>query len=208
MKALLINGSPRQYGNTYIALKEVADRLGENGIESEIYWIGNKPVQGCIACNACVKKGACVMGDQLYQDVLSKLQESDALIVGSPTYFGGPAGSLCALLDRLFYSCAKELENKIWSSVVVCRRAGATAAFQRLNMYADMRNMIHATSQYWNVAYGWKNGETAEDLEGLQTMRPLADNVSWLMNCVNNRRGEVREREKWILYNYIRKQQQ
>lgn len=207
MKALLINGSPRQYGNTYIALKEVADRLSANGVESEIYWIGNKPVQGCIACNGCVKKGFCVMGDKLYLDVLEKLREADALVVGSPTYFGGPAGSLCALLDRVFYSCARELENKVWASVVVCRRAGASTAFQRLNMYADMRNMIHATSQYWNIAYGWKNGETAEDKEGLQTMRTLADNVAWLVKCVNGRSGELPAREKWELYNYIRKQQ-
>lgn len=156
MKALLINGSPRQHGNTYIALKEVADRLVENGVETEIYWIGNKPVQGCIACNGCVKKGACIMGDQLYQDVADRLKEADALIVGSPTYFAGPAGSLCALLDRVFYSCAGLLENKVWASLAVCRRGGASAAFQRLNMYADMRNMIHATSQYWNIAYGWK----------------------------------------------------
>lgn len=207
MKALLINGSPRQYGNTYIALKEVADRLSANGVESEIYWIGNKPVHGCIACNGCVKKGFCVMGDRLYLDVLEKLREADTFVVGSPTYFGGPAGSLCALLDRVFYSCACELENKVWASVVVCRRAGASAAFQRLNMYADMRNMIHATSQYWNIAYGWKDGETAEDKEGLQTMRTLADNVAWLVKCLKGRSGELPARENWEMYNFIRKQQ-
>lgn len=206
MKALLINGSPRENGNTYIALKEIADRLTENGIESEIYWIGNKPVQGCISCNACTKKGFCVMGDQLYNDIHDKLKECDALIVGSPTYFGGPAGSLCALLDRIFYSCAKDLENKVWASAIVCRRAGASAAFQRLNMYADMRNMIHATSQYWNIAYGWKKGEASEDKEGLQTMRTLADNVSWLIKCVKGKTDELREREKWEIYNFIRKQ--
>ncbi|MDY3070424.1 MAG: flavodoxin family protein [Parabacteroides sp.] len=206
MKALLVNGSPRENGNTYIALKEVADRLEENGIETEIFWIGHKAVQGCISCNGCVKKGFCVLGDELYMNFLEKLRESDALIVGSPTYFGGPTGSLCALLDRVFYSCAKDLQNKVWASVIVCRRGRASCAFQRLNMYADMRNMIHATSQYWNIAYGWKKGETAEDKEGLQTMRTLADNVSWLMKCVENRKGELREREKWELYNYIRKQ--
>lgn len=205
MKALLVNGSPRRNGNTYIALNEIALRLKENGIETEIFWIGNKPVHGCLSCNACVKKGVCVIGDQLYMDLLEKLKEVDALIVGSPTYFGGPTGSLCALLDRVFYSCAMHLQNKIWSSVVICRRAGATAAFQRLNMYADMRNMIHATSQYWNVAYGWKNGETTEDKEGLQTMRTLADNVSWLIKCLKGREAELRVREKWEIYNYIRK---
>lgn len=205
MKALLINGSPRQHGNTYIALKETADRLEENGIEAEICWIGNKPVHGCISCNACVKKGYCALGDELYLNILAKLKESDALIVGSPTYFGGPTGSLCALLDRIFYSCARELDSKVWASIAVCRRAGASTTFQRLNMYADMRNMIHATSQYWNVAYGWKNGETAEDKEGLQTMRTLADNVSWLIKCVKGQKAELHEREKWEIYNFIRK---
>lgn len=205
MKALLLNGSPRQFGNTYIALKEIADRLMQNGMEVEILWIGNKSVQGCIACNGCVKNGCCLFKDELYHNVREKLAESDAFIVGSPTYFGGPTGSLCALLDRIFYSCAGELQNKVWSSVIICRRGGATAAFQRLNMYADMRNMIHATSQYWNIAYGWKLGETAQDKEGLQTMRTLADNVSWLVKCVKGREQELPAREKWELYNYIRK---
>ena len=197
MKALLINGSPRPHGNTYIALKEVADRLEQNRIETEIYWIGNKPVQGCVACNGCVKTGLCVFKDNLYHDVLTRLQQSEALIIGSPTYFGGPTGSLCALLDRIFYSCAPHLENKVWSSVIVCRRGGATAAFQRINMYADMRNMIHATSQYWNIAYGWKAGETAQDTEGLQTMRTLADNVAWLIKCTYQNKDQL---EKRILF--------
>lgn len=205
MKALLLNGSPKQNGNTFIALNEVAGILERNGVETEIYWIGNKPVQGCVACNGCVKKGTCVFSDELYKEVTAKLKEADALIVGSPTYFGGPTGSLCALLDRIFYSCASDLENKVWASVIVCRRGGATAAFQRLNMYADMRNMVHATSQYWNIAYGWKKGETADDLEGLQTMRTLADNVAWLIKCMKDSRYKQPEREKWSIYNFIRK---
>lgn len=186
-------------------LNEIACRLQENGLETEIYWIGNKPVQGCIACNGCVKKGRCVFDDTLYNDVVERLRECDALIVGSPTYFAGPTGSLCALLDRIFYSCAPLLENKVWASAVVCRRGGASAAFQRLNMYADMRNMVQATSQYWNIAYGWKSGDTAEDREGLQTMRTLADNVAWLAKCLRGREGEMPAREKWEIYNYIRK---
>lgn len=207
MKALLLNGSPRQDGNTYIALKEVADQLEANGIQTEIYWIGNKAVQGCIACNGCVKKGRCVFGDQLYNEFFDKLHEANALIVGSPTYFGGPNGSLCALLDRVFYSAAAELENKVWASVIVCRRGGSSAAFQRLNMYADMRNMIHATSQYWNIAFGWKKGETAQDEEGRQTMRTLANNVAWLLKCTHGRTEELPEREKWIIHNFIRDNQ-
>lgn len=196
MKVLLINGSPRKNGNTFLALSEIAQQLKKSGIESEIVWIGVKAVQGCIACYQCVSKGQCAFRDDLYLTVREKLKESDALIVGSPTYYGGPNGSLCALLDRLFLSCKSDLVNKVWASVTVCRRGGASAAFQRLNMYADMSNMIHATSQYWNIAYGCTPEETARDVEGLQTMRTLADNVAWLLQCTKERMRELPEREE------------
>lgn len=198
MKVLLINGSPRKNGNTYIALSEIAGQLEKHGIESEIVWIGVKAVQGCIACYKCVTKGQCAFNDTLYLSVREKLKESDALIVGSPTYYGGPNGSLCALLDR------SDVANKVWASVTVCRRGGASAAFQRLNMYADMSNMIHATSQYWNIAYGCSPEETSQDVEGLQTMRTLADNVAWLLRCTKEKICELPEREKYTPYNFIR----
>lgn len=204
MKVLLINGSPRKNGNTHTALTEVAKQLEKNGIESEIVWIGVKAVQGCIACYQCLQKGQCAFNDELYLSVREKLKESDALIVGSPTYYGGPNGSLCALLDRVFLSCKTDILNKVWASVVVCRRGGATAAFQRLNMYADMSNMIHATSQYWNIAYGRNPKETAQDTEGMQTMRTLADNVSWLLKCTQDRKDEIPQREEYTPYNFIR----
>lgn len=204
MKVLLINGSPRKNGNTYIALSEVAKQLEKHGIESEIIWIGVKAVQGCIACYKCVSKGQCAFNDTLYLSVREKLKESDALIVGSPTYYGGPNGSLCALLDRLFFSCKSDIVNKVWASVIVCRRGGASAAFQRLNMYADMSNMIHATSQYWNIAYGCAPEETSQDVEGLQTMRTLADNVSWLLRCTKEKISEIPEREEYTPYHFIR----
>ena len=204
MKVLLINGSPRKNGNTYIALSEISRQLEKHGIESEIVWIGVKAVQGCIACYQCVSKGQCAFNDILYQTVRERLKESDALIVGSPTYYGGPNGSLCALLDRLFFSCKQDLVNKVRSSVAVCRRGGASTTYQRLNMYADMSNMIHATSQYWNIAYGCTPEETRQDIEGLQTMRTLADNVAWLLQCTRGRIDEIPEREKYARYNYIR----
>src|SRR5574344_690198 len=167
MKALLINGSPRKEGNTFIALSEVAKQLEKNGIEAEIVWIGNKAVRGCIACNSCKEKGICAFADDVYLKIRETLKESDALIVGSPTYYGGPNGSLCALLDRLFYTAQPMLQNKVYAAVAVARRGGATTTFQRLNMYAMMSNMPIATSQYWNIAYGREAGEKKKNIESL-----------------------------------------
>ncbi len=205
MKALLINGSPHKEGNTFIALTEVAKQLEKNGIETEILWIGNKPVRGCIACNVCKQKGICAFPDELYTEMREALFSADALIVGSPTYYGGPNGSLCALLDRLFYSTPAEYyANKVAASVAVCRRGGATTTFQRLNMYFEMLNMPMATSQYWNIVYGRTPGESAQDKEGLQTMRMLAENVSWLLKSIKNGGVPKPEREAWDMYSFIR----
>lgn len=191
MKVLLINGSPHHDGNTNRALTEVANQLKNHGIDSKILWIGVKPVQGCVSCNQCLTSGRCAINDNLYNDVRLELESSDAIIVGSPTYYGGPNGSLCALLDRIFYSSQQHLQNKVWAALTVCFRGGATTAFQRLNMYADMSNMIHATSQYWNFAFGYKPGDVEKDSFGLQTMRTLADNVAWLLKCSAERKHEI-----------------
>ena len=204
MKVLLINGSSRHDGNTNRALVEVAEQLKRHGIDSTIMWIGVRPVQGCISCHHCGDSGRCAFNDTLYNDVRVELESSDALIVGSPTYYGGPNGSLCALLDRLFYSSQPYLQNKVWAAITICRRGGSTAAFQRLNMYADMSNMIHATSQYWNIAFGGSRGEVALDKEGMQTMRTLADNVAWLLNCTAQRKQEIENRDAITWTNFIR----
>lgn len=148
MKVLLINGSPRKNGNTYIALSEISRQLEKHGIESEIVWIGVKAVQGCIACYQCVSKGQCAFNDALYQTVRERLKESDALIVGSPTYYGGPNGSLCALLDRLFFSCKQDLVNKVWSSVAVCRRRGASTTFHRDFEFLSVSTLTHQIEEY------------------------------------------------------------
>ena len=135
MKVLLINGSPRSKGNTSIALTEAAKALQANGIETEIISIGTKAVQGCIACNRCAELGRCVFKDELYNKVREKLETADGIIIGSPVYYAGPNGSLCALLDRLFYSASSLLQYKPAASVAVCRRGGASATFDRLNKY-------------------------------------------------------------------------
>lgn len=181
MKVLLINGSPRPQGNTFIALSEVASSLSAEGIETEIVSIGAKAVQGCIACNKCYELGRCVFKDELYNRIREKLSGTDGIIVGSPTYYAGPNGSLCALLDRLFYSSSELLEYKPAAAVAVCRRGGASAVFDRLNKYFTITNMPVVSSQYWNSVHGMLPGEALQDAEGLQTMRTLGRNMAWML---------------------------
>ena len=204
MNVLLINGSPRKEGNTLIALTEVATTLASQGIETEIIHIGTKAVQGCIACNTCREKGCCAFKDELYTNVRESLRDADGLIVGSPVYYGGPNGSLCALLDRLFFSATEFLEYKPAASVVVCRRGGASAAFDRLNKYFAMNNMPIVPSQYWNSVHGLMPGEASLDAEGLQVMRTLGKNMAWLLNNRKLGAQPAPEAEPWIMTNFIR----
>ena len=187
MKVLLINGSPRAKGNTFIALSEVANTLQAEGIDTQIIHIGTQPVRGCVACGACRKNNThCAFSDPLYDQLRQILDEGiDGLVVGSPVYYAGPNGSLCALLDRLFYSCGAKMAYKPAASVAVCRRGGASATFDRLNKYFTINNMPVVSSQYWNSVHGAAIGEAQEDLEGLQTMRTLAHNMAWMLRGLN-----------------------
>ena len=183
MKVVLINGSPHRKGNTFIALSEVAGALEKEGVQTEIIQLGIKAVQGCIACNKCAELGHCVFQDTLYNQVREALQEADGIVVGSPVYYAGPNGALCALLDRVFYSCSELLAYKAGASVAVCRRGGASATFDRLNKYFTIMNMPVVPSQYWNSVHGRLPGEAREDAEGLQTMRVLARNMARLLKA-------------------------
>ena len=204
MKVLLINGSPRQKGNTSIALAEIAGRLEKHGIESETVWIGNKPVRGCIACNKCKEKpGTCVFGDDICNGISAKMNSADALIVGSPVYWGQPNGALLSIVQRMFYSNGAAFAGKPAASVAVCRRGGATAVFQSLNMPFQMMNMPLVTSQYWNIVYGRDPGQAALDREGLQTMRTLADNMAALLKATGGKPLPPRE-EPWEPMHFIR----
>lgn len=202
MKVLLINGSPRRGGNTHRALEEVAGALEGEGVAAEIFSIGPKPVQGCTACNKCYELGRCVFKDELYETVREKLAEADGLVIGSPTYYAGPAGSLCALLDRVFYSCGDRLAYKPGTAVAVCRRGGASAALDRLNKYFTISNMPLVPSQYWNLVYGWAPGEVARDDEGLQTLRTLGRNMAWMIR--GGKSGAPPAPETHIGTNFIR----
>lgn len=197
MRVLLINGSPRLHGNTSIALAEVEKTLQAEGIETVTVQIGTQPMRGCIACGGCVEKGRCVFSDEVY-DRLHEILETgiDGLIVGSPVYYAGPNGSLCALLDRLFYSSGSLLAYKPAAAVAVCRRGGASATFDRLNKYFTIN-----TSQYWNSVHGAAKGEAAQDLEGLQTMRTLARNMAWMLRGMRHEKRpqpEPRQRTSFI----------
>ena len=205
MKVLLINGSPRENGNTFLALSEVAKILREDGVETEIISIGKHAVQGCIACGMCGRTGQCTFRDDLYFKVMRAVKDGiDGLIIGSPVYYGGPNGSLCALLDRVFYSLGPNLQFKPGASVVVCRRGGASAAFDRLNKYFTMMNMPLVTSQYWNIVYGQTPGQATQDEEGMQTMRTLAHNMSWMLKGLNTREEGHPELEHHVWTNFIR----
>lgn len=205
-KVLMINGSPHEFGCTYTALKEVADTLEKNGVETEILYLGIKPVAGCIACGKCSQTGRCVFNDQVNQ-VLEKLAEYQGIVVGSPVYFAGPTGQICAFLDRLFYCGGDRMKGKVAAAVVSCRRGGATAAFDRLNKYFTISNMHVAGSQYWNQIHGKTPAQAVKDLEGLQTMRTLGQNMAWLIKSIAA--GEASglaapEYEKTQITNFIR----
>ena len=204
MKVLLINGSPHKNGCTYTALSEVAKALKNNNVESEIFHIGMKAMQGCIACGKCYTTKKCGFEDDIYNNLFEKIKEADGIIVGSPVYYAGPNGSLCALLDRVFYSASYLLTNKPAAAVVSCRRGGASATFDRLNKYFTINQMPVVTSQYWNSIHGNTAEEAKQDLEGLQIMRTLGNNMAWMLKTMKNSNEELPQREERVATNFIR----
>ena len=183
MKVLMLNGSPRANGNTARALSELENIFAAEGIETETVQIGNKEIRGCISCFSCYKTGKCVI-DDIVNELAKKIEECDGLIVASPVYYASPNGTLLACLDRLFYSTHFDKRMKVGASVAVARRGGCSATFDVLNKYFTISGMPIASSQYWNSVHGAKAGQAEEDLEGLQTMRTLARNMSFLMKSI------------------------
>lgn len=182
-KILLINGSPNEHGCVDAALGEIAAALDKNGVDSEILWLGKKPMQDCIACGNCREAGQCVFNDAV-NETAARFDEFDGMVIGSPVYYGGANGRLTSFLDRLFYSIDKsKLAGKLGASVVTCRRGGATAAFERLNQYFLITNMHVVGSQYWNQVHGNTAEQAKRDLEGMQTMRTLAQNMVYLLKA-------------------------
>lgn len=183
MKVLMINGSPRQNGNTSIALEEMRKIFESAGVETEIVRVGSRDVRGCIACGRCEKLGKCVF-DDIVNELAPKFEEADGLVVASPVYYASANATLIAVLDRLFYSSHFDKTMKVGASVVCARRGGCSATFDELNKYFTISNMPIASSQYWNSIHGRVQGEAVMDEEGKQTMRVLAKNMTFLMKSI------------------------
>ena len=183
MKVLLINGSPRVGGNTSIALKEMESIFTKEGIETETIQIGTRDIRGCIACGQCAGKGKCVF-DDIVNEVAPKFQACDGLVVGSPVYYASANATLVAFLTRLFYSTPFDKAMKVGAAVAVARRGGLSSTFDELNKFFTISGMPIASSQYWNSVHGRLPGEALQDEEGLQTMRTLAENMTFLMKSI------------------------
>ncbi len=185
MKVLIINGSPRIDGNTTTAISELVKTFNENNVETEVIQIGHKDIRGCIACYSCFEKGKCVF-DDLVNEVAPKFKEADGIIAATPVYYANSNGTLLSFLQRLFFSTTSTIDKsmKVGASVVVCRRGGATASFDEINKFYTMNSMPVVSSQYWNIVHGRDKGEAIEDEEGLQTMRTLALNMTFLINSI------------------------
>lgn len=202
----MINGSPRTDGNTKAALREMEKVFTEEGIETEIVDIGNESIRGCIACGGCSQTGKCAF-DDIVNAVAEKFRCSDGLVIGSPVYFASANGSLVSLLDRLFYSIDFDTTMKVGASVAVARRGGISATFDELNKYFTISGMPVASSQYWNGVHGRNKGEAGKDGEGMQTMRTLARNMSYLLKYIEIGKSKIGlpEKEEHISTNFIRK---
>lgn len=183
MKVLIINGSPRKDGNTSIAVNELVKTFQAEDIETEVCQVGNKDIRGCVACGGCFQKGKCVFND-IVNELAPKFEEADGLIVASPVYYASANATLIACLDRLFYSTHFDKTMKVGASVVIARRGGCSATFDELNKFFTISGMPVASSQYWNSVHGREKGEAEQDAEGLQTMRTLARNMSFLMKAI------------------------
>ena len=205
MKVLMINGSPRPNGNTSVALREMETVFSAEGIESEIIQVGNKPIRGCIACGKCAQRGRCIFDDAV-NEIAPMFEACDGLVVGSPVYYASANATLVAFLTRLFFSTSFDKTMKVGAAVAVARRGGLSATFDELNKFFTISGMPVASSQYWNSVYGREPGQAAQDAEGLQTMRTLARNMTFLMRSIElgKEKYGLPEREPPLRTNFIR----
>ena len=205
MKVLLINGSPRANGNTYVALNEMSKVLNAEGIETELIHVGNKPIRGCVACGYCFKNGKCAF-DDIVNEVSDKFNRCDGIVVGSPVYYASANATLIAFLDRLFYSTKFDKSMKVGAAVAAARRGGLTATTDELNKYFAISGMPIASGQYWNGIHGRMPGEALNDEEGLQMMRTLAKNMAFLIKSISlgKEKYGLPEKDTKIMTNFIR----
>ena len=209
MKVLLVNGGPHKEGCTYTALNEVAEELHNQGIETEIFWIGIKPISGCIACHKCSENGKCVF-DDVVNEFAKKAKKADGFIFGTPVHYAAASGAMTSFMDRLFYSTSSDLNIfrlKPAATVVSARRAGTTATFEQLNKYYTITQMPVISSRYWNMVHGSNPEEVKKDEEGMQIMRILGKNMAYYLKCIEaGKEKGIRppEPEKVTFTNFIR----
>lgn len=205
MKVLLINGSPHTDGNTMVALREMDKIFAAEGIETEVVNVGNQLVRGCTACGACAELGKCVF-DDIVNEVAPKFAACDGMVVGSPVYYAGANSTLVSFMTRLFFSAPIDKRMKVGAAVVAARRGGLSSTFDELNKFFTIAGMPVASSQYWNSIHGRMPGEALQDEEGLQTMRTLASNMSFLMKSIalGKEKYGLPEKESPIATNFIR----
>jgi len=209
MKVLLINGSPKKNGCTYTALEEVAAEIKKQGIETEIFHIGNDPIRGCTGCGYCGKTGnhQCVFTNDVVNEAILKAKECDGFIFGTPVHYAAASGGITSFLDRMFYAASGSFALKPGAAVASCRRGGSSTALDQLNKYFTIANMPVVSSQYWNMVHGNTPDEVKQDLEGMQTLRVLGRNMAWLLKSIEagKKAGvELPEREARARTNFIR----
>ena len=204
-KVLIINGSPRVNGNTFVAVREMEKVFAEEGVETEVVQVGNKDIRGCIACGYCRENGKCVFND-VVNELAPKFEEADGLVVASPVYYASANATLIACLTRLFYSTPFDKSMKVGASVVCARRGGCSATFDELNKFFTISSMPIASSQYWNSIHGREQGQAEMDEEGRQTMRVLARNMSFLMKSIalGKEKYGLPEKEEHLWTHFIR----
>lgn len=211
MKVLLVNGSPHEKGCTYTALTQICTTLKEEGIETEIFWIGNKPIGGCIACGACKQKGKCIFEDSVNK-FIEKAKYADGFIFGTPVHYAAASGSITSFMDRSFYSASNSGKAEVFkykpaAAVISARRAGTTATYDQLNKYFGITEMPIISSRYWNMVHGTKPEDVVKDEEGMQAMRILARNMAYYLKCIEagKKSGiELPKKEEIIHTNFIR----
>ena len=205
MKVLLVNGSSRERGCTDAALREVERALHENGIETELFFIGNEALPDCIACRKCGEIGRCVFDDKV-NEFVQKAREADGFVFGSPVYYSHPSGRLLTFMDRAFYSGRTAFQFKPAAAVLSARRAGSVASYDVINKYFGICSMPIVSSTYWNHVYGAKPEEVAEDKEGLMTMTNIGKNMAWLLKCIalGRENGLAHPDNEKVLTNFTR----
>lgn len=201
MKVVLINGSPKENGNTAMALKRAMETLEAEGMTCSMIHVGNQPIRGCTACGQCGanKDEQCVLKDDMVNQWIQEMKEADGILVGTPVYYSGVAGTMKSFLDRAFFVAGANgglFRHKVGAGVAVARRSGGTATFDQLNKYFLISEMMVPGSNYWNIGHGGKPGDISQDEEAMQVMEVLAENMAWLIKSLDAAKGQVPEPEK------------